>query len=43
MECEEEIMRCGKCGKEIVAEYHCELYDTLPFFCSEKCYGERKK
>ena len=34
--------KCNYCNKTITGEYHCEIYDTPPFFCSERCYGKRK-
>jgi len=37
-----EKLNCGYCNKEILGETHSEEYDSLPFFCSETCYGAAK-
>ena len=36
---EKKIMRCYRCNGIIEGEYHCDLYDEPPFYCSEECYG----
>jgi len=38
----EHMTSCEHCEEEIKKEYHCEIYDTPPFYCSETCYGKRK-
>ena len=34
---------CPVCNRKITDEYHCTVYDTPPFYCSEGCWGEGHK
>ena len=37
-------IKCACCGELIVAEYHTFPPDgDNPYYCSEKCYGNRKE
>ena len=35
--------RCAHCGGKLLGDVHSEGYDKEPFYCSESCYGRRKK